>query len=483
MANKYIRHGETYCGDGTTSAAATSNGGVGAWNTKTYFEGTAPAYGAISAGDTIFIRSKDAAGADLSLTSATGTINLGSASATIAAPIKWVLDDGVVWSGISGTLTYKRTGAATHQLRAFNTLACNTPGKLIFVDEYTVNGGSSALLGVNNGCIVINPTFDCDNVTYGGVGGNPFAGLADNTNYTLINPIFNMGNKWYPALVVTAGYSKSTVVNPVVNLSVFNNTYPVFQVASYGATCSVYGGSISGAGATGGIVLAQVSDNSGGIVFSGTKLPTDVVERSAAPTGAGADAGIGAVGIDGGMGAYRIQRWGYADSRNDGNYPVLNGMYANSTNTGWAWKIRASNPSVGNMIELPMQGIYTDTGAVKTVTLDLLVGTNFDPNVTKANLWMDVCYTDDVTGQAKYVTTLDITSTAQLDASTAPWIPSINANQASYGAVTLNKRKLSVTTPTAIKKDTMVIACLRGTAKATSASLDLIFADSDPQLS
>ena len=483
MANKYIRHGETFNGDGTSSAAATSNGGVGAWNTKTYFEGTAPAYGAIAAGDTIFIRSKDAAGADLSLTSATGTINLGSAAATLAAPIKWILDDGVVWTGISGTLTYKRTGNATHLLRAFNTLACNAPGKLIFADEYAGNSGGFALLMVNNGCVVVNPTFDFDNVTFTSVGGLPFAGYSDNNNFSLINPIFNMGNRWYPALVQTTSYSKSVVVNPVINLSVFHNTYPLFQVEQYGAACSVYGGSASGAGSVGGIVLALVKETSSGIVFHGTTLPADIIERASVPTGAGPDAGIGAFGIDGGMGAYRIQRWGYADSRNDGNYPVLNGMYANSTNTGWAWKIRASNPSVCNMIELPMQGIYTETAAVKTVTLDLLVGTNFDPNVTKANLWMDVCYTDDATGQAKYVTTLDITSTSQLDASTAPWIPSINANQASYGAVTLNKRKLSVTTPTAIKKDTMVIACLRGTAKAASASLDLIFTDSDPQLS
>ncbi len=39
MANKYIIHGATYNGDGTTSSEAASDGAAGAWNTLTYFEG------------------------------------------------------------------------------------------------------------------------------------------------------------------------------------------------------------------------------------------------------------------------------------------------------------------------------------------------------------------------------------------------------------------------------------------------------------
>lgn len=68
MANKYIIHGATFNGDGTSSAEATSNGGVGAWNTITYFEGTAPAYGTLAAGDVVYIRSKDAGGSNITRT-------------------------------------------------------------------------------------------------------------------------------------------------------------------------------------------------------------------------------------------------------------------------------------------------------------------------------------------------------------------------------------------------------------------------------
>ena len=58
MADKFLRHGETFCGDGTASNAAASAGAVGAWNDINVFEGTAPASGALADGDVVYIRSK-----------------------------------------------------------------------------------------------------------------------------------------------------------------------------------------------------------------------------------------------------------------------------------------------------------------------------------------------------------------------------------------------------------------------------------------
>lgn len=105
MANKYIIHGATYNGDGTSSVAATSNGGVGAWNNINIFEGTAPAYGSLAAGDVIYIRSKTAAGADITRTQTAGVI-LGSSVGTTTNWVTWILDAGTIWPGIDGTLTY-----------------------------------------------------------------------------------------------------------------------------------------------------------------------------------------------------------------------------------------------------------------------------------------------------------------------------------------------------------------------------------------
>ena len=88
MANKYLIHGATYCGDGTASNEAASAGAAGAWNDINVFEGSAPAYGALAAGDTVFIRSKDVSGNNLVRTlSATAT--LGSAAATSSAWVTW----------------------------------------------------------------------------------------------------------------------------------------------------------------------------------------------------------------------------------------------------------------------------------------------------------------------------------------------------------------------------------------------------------
>ena len=97
MANKYIIHGATFCGDGTSNALAASNGAVGAWDNINILEGVAPAYGtAVAAGDIVFIRSKTAVGADITRT-LTATVTLGSAAATTANWVTWVLDNGSLW--------------------------------------------------------------------------------------------------------------------------------------------------------------------------------------------------------------------------------------------------------------------------------------------------------------------------------------------------------------------------------------------------
>src|SRR5574337_2055399 len=107
MATKYLIFGAAFNGDGTTSSEAASNGAAGAWNQSSILTGTAPTYGALAAGDTVNIRSKTGAGADADISNTLGaSITLGSASATATAPITWILDDGTIWAGKNGTLTY-----------------------------------------------------------------------------------------------------------------------------------------------------------------------------------------------------------------------------------------------------------------------------------------------------------------------------------------------------------------------------------------
>ena len=141
MANKYIIHGATYCGDGTSSAVASSNGGVGSWNDINVFEGIAPAYGtAPAAGDTVYIRSKTSAGADITRTLA-AAISLGSAAATVNNPIYFILDQGIIWSGITGTLTYQAgTSSYSVTIRAYNIIDGTTQDALVIKNTATTPG-------------------------------------------------------------------------------------------------------------------------------------------------------------------------------------------------------------------------------------------------------------------------------------------------------------------------------------------------------
>ena len=142
MANKYLIHGATYCGDGTASNEAASAGAAGAWNNINVFEGTAPAYGtAPVAGDFVYIRSKTSAGADITRT-LTADITIGSANATITNPVTWVLDNGAIWSGIDGKLSYQCSGGnCKTTVRSYNAVIAQTQSALEFV---TSNAWGSA---------------------------------------------------------------------------------------------------------------------------------------------------------------------------------------------------------------------------------------------------------------------------------------------------------------------------------------------------
>ena len=89
----------------------------------------------------------------------------------------------------------------------------------------------------------------------------------------------------------------------------------------------------------------------------------------------------------------------------------------------------------------------------------------------KRKLWISVTYTDDATGLQKSVTTRDHAGGA-LDTTTANWSATV------WGMVSFVKRKLSVTTPTAIRQNTPIVVTLFGTLTSATAN-DIYFVDSD----
>jgi hypothetical protein len=475
MATKYIRHGETYNGDGTSSAAATSNGGVGAWNNINVFEGTAPAYGtAPAAGDVVYIRSKDNAGANITRTMA-GAVSLGKSGLSSAQAVSWVVDGGSVWAGINGVVTYRRTDGHTITILAYNTIEAEAEDAWVIADEY-VSAAAQVMLQVNSGVVLRNLFCDFDNVTFNN-GGPSSIVLAGSTSggCTLINPRISLPNQWYYYVIAASDYSLAEIVNPRMTMGTNWTSYPIFSVGSYGSALRITGGSLTGAGATTGVKLLQLSGTAPGTAhLSGFSFPR-AMTAAVLPTANGTEACAQMMGIDGGgMGAYRMGRWGEMDSRSDGYYPTLNATYPDTGNSPWSWRVYPSNASRAHPCELGFFKVFTATAAAKTITAELLVA---DTIITanKGSLWFEVSYVDDATAAVKFVTSANLASSAALDTSSAAW------TAATWGAINLLKRKIAVTTPTSIKQNTMISMRLCATFKSASA-LDIFFVDPDPQL-
>lgn len=463
MANKYIRHGETYCGDGTTSAAAASDGGVGAWNNINVFEGTAPAYGALAAGDVVYMRSKDAGGANITRT-VTSDINIGSSAASEPNPITWVLDNGSVWSGNDGVLSYQYSGGnRLTSILAYNNVVALTPDAvtIVSVDQW---GYNSPFLKCNNGNYVKNLKLDVSAQT------NECSEVVRTVNAVMDNFTLIVGNLTGTSAVLSSegyNYGESTYINPIIEVRGTDISKALFYTEPYqgGQAFTVIGGRIFGTAADAGAVL--VRDNSTRLIrFIGTLFPRTMQIATSQNSLLRAEV----VGCDAdGTGGYLAERWGWATSRTDNYPPTLSATLPNTTLTPWAWRVYPRNAATSSPMRLVASKIYTDSAAIKTITQEILVATTM--TVSKASVWMTVEYIDNATGLPKHVDTRDFAAPA-LDASTANW------SATTWGMVNFSKRKLSVTTPTSIKPNTLVTVTLFGVVKSATAD-DIYFVDPD----
>ena len=472
MANKYIIEGATYCGDGTASNEAASAGAAGAWNNINVFEGTAPAYGTLAAGDLVYIRSKTYAGADIVRTVSGSNPVLGSASATSANWITWVVDGGTVWPGISGVLRYNHTGDNFVTARNYNRFVAEAPESLAFRGLHASPTFSYTLVTLQT-CVIENALFD-----WSAAGGGYGYGMivAAWSNARLINPKISV-NGFYDGVIKSAGDgSKLRCVNPQIELTALRTNVPVFyNNGSNLKRTEVVGGRIYGAGATTGAV---VIDDAAESLFVGVEFPkTMSFCRTTYRAEAGAHKLIGA---DGGAGAVLVEPWGTASSRADGYPPTLTAFLPNSTGTPWAWWIFPANPTISIPFSVPSAKIYTAAPETKTLTAEVLVADSIT-TATKATLWIEVEYIDNTTGESKFISSR-VPGGGALTSSTAAWDGADNGNDMTYGAINLVKRKLSVTTPTAIKQDSLVKVSLVGTVKAASAN-DILFFCPDVSLS
>ena len=457
MANKYLIHGATYNGNGTSSAEATVDGGVGAWNSLNVFDaiGT-PNYGggSLVAGDTVFIRSKDASGNNLTRT-LTATVTLGSAAATTANWVTWVLDNGTVWPGIDGTLTYNCPSTFVVTLRNFNNYTAMTQDAFRIVET---NAAASY-----KGYFGLGLTYSTTNllVDFGANTSSDGCHIVQVQGATFTN-LHIISNRRGTTLLRVDEYYRATYINPRIELLSTATTQPVFSTTGT-CTLDIQGGSVSGPGAVAGQTVFSLS-GAAQIRSVGFQFPKEMKALSQIRQ-TDPQASVNLIGTDGEMGGLFSDQWGLADSRDDNNYPKLNATLPDTANTPWSWKLCPANSSERFPLEMPMTQYFTDTAGTREITVNLLIATTLT-NVNKQTVWMTIDYTDNATGLKKSLNTRDYLAGA-LDVSTANWTAT------TYGAASLLKRKLSVVTPTAIKPNTPITVVLWSTVKAASTTDEL----------
>lgn len=463
MANKYIIEGAAFNGDGTSPDVATSNGGVGAWNTITYFEGATPAYGSIAAGDTVYIRSKTAAGADITrIISASASV--GSANATATDHVKWILDGGTIWTGVSGVLTYQTAGTTsnwTHTLRSYNSIYAEVRGTWVYYVTHV--SATGMCLSIGDACDVKNVRFDFSAQTTNG----SYIGSSGASSARFISCDLKIRSRQSGfGAFGFSDYSNITIVDTNIELTSVLTNAPVFRPGALGGKIEVLGGAVYGAGATTNVPLAQINGTTGGVFLYGTDIPK-TMSLTVPGTTSGNNGILEMVGVDGGAGsALADRRWGEMDSRTDGYYPTLNAFLPTTTQTPWSWKVWPNKTTRNIPFKVPSMKLYTGDAGVKTLTCNFLIADSILGADTEST-WLEVQYIDDATGLRKHIDTRTING-SPLATSAAPW------SATTYGAVNLLKRQIQVTTPTAVKKDTLVIATLRSFVNATSAN-DLMF--------
>lgn len=462
MADKHIIHGATFCGDGTASNAAASAGAVGAWNNINVFEGTAPASGALADGDVVYIRSKDAADTDIVRTIA-ATTSLGKAGVVAPNLVTWVLDNGDVWPGIDGTLTYTNSAALNVTTLVNNRIEAKTRGALI-VKNTATNPIAHSIVTNNSHTVGLK----VDYVAKTGIN-SIYIGIIQGIFEDCIFAPGRLGNNASPVVSNTTGAAaffqllncEWVLSNPNVSPQPLVGPYSTSYVSNIDLIgCRVSGG----VGYSGQVFCGSAGLNGTRIRMVGCDIPKAMTLCS---TISAPYIEVEAIGCDGGIGSHIEASWGYATSRSDNNPPTLSASLPDSASTPWSYRVYPRAPTQQAPMRLPIAKLFTGDPAAKTLTLEMLVADTLTP--TKDKVWGVLTYTDDTTGELKRVSSRDF---GTLVSSTAGW--TFDA----WGTVNFAKYKIALTTPTAIKKDTLILFTLFGTMLSATAD-DILFVDPD----
>lgn len=429
--------------------------------------------GAQNAGDTITMRSKSGAGVDGDITvTMSGSITLGSSSATETAPITWILDDGTVWSGKNGTLTYTSSSTSyTITLRGNNIFHARTEYHWILENTATSPPAGMFVLGG----ISVGMKFNLPNKNAASTGYIALNAASPGDITYAIRPYFYFNNIATYAFYTTLGTFKAVLESPVIELAnAPSAATPLFRVNT--TSIFVNGGQIIGSGTASNVYLADTTA-AGEIACNGLVVPKAILPASQASTPVRYFR-LSCKGLDGATGGALVESWGHGDSLNlVNNYPTLNALNPDSGGTGLSWKIWPRWATRFDPAKLSFSKLYTSAHASKTITTYFCAETPWGGSIglDKSTVWVEISYTDHTTGAHKHISSLEPTG-GSLTSSSAGW------SSTSWGAVSLSKYEIALTTPTDIKQDTDVIITWHCSA-AASGTNDILFVDPDPQFS
>lgn len=471
MASKYVDTSATYCGDGTSSAQAASAGATGAWNDiLDAFAGT-PDYGTLAAGDHVYIRTKDASHANMSLT-ATGNIAFGT-TATVTAPIVWEFDNGSVWSE-GGVFTFNMASYGVN-FTDFNHVKCYSGNWKVLDTSGEANGASNNsfnLLSFASQIIDgIQWEFYATSSKWTGT-----TAVQANKRCVLLNPIINVFKNfsYVYAMIRSGAGSYLKLVNAQIDYgSAYVTESALFYIVDY-ARVEVLGGKVYNSLASRYISYNWLNYAASNLPyflnFDGfdpgllTYLNLALVKAESPPTIVTADTIFFRLNnIPGGKFDFWEETGGNETTWRYGqSFPTLNAQLPDFS-TPWSIRCcpRYAKSSAWTAPSLKLSKSCSLAEDVRDITIELLINTSYTD--IQGNDWFaHVTYVDATTGLSKGVSTW---SSASLTSSTAAW------SSTSYGGETYAKYKIVCTTPTAIKQYTAVtveVNCGRSMPTTTS---------------
>ena len=470
MANKYIDVSATFNGDGTASNQAASAGAVGAWNNFVNCLKNTPGYGSIAAGDRIFVRTKN--GTNLTQVEAS-TITMAT-SATVAAPVEWVFDDGTVWVSGDGIFTLSLSGvdllfadwnhfyAGTGETRRFTLL--NTHSGIT-----QITGGQFGMAVYQNILFDVSPTSNTNTrLVY-------YRNRVNGIRTKLVNPYFNLyscNTEGFFPLLLGRDNGGFYIINPTFNFNGADRQLSIFSPSPYGQTVTIIGGRILNAVTGKHFVLRNAESLTYVNIFDlhGFDLGAASILTSLTPLSDSRDNRRVTY-------TSRVNPFDFISYNNNGffewwdyqNYPTLNATLPNGR--PWSVRITPSGARAGWPYQYAMTSkLYTLAPATKTITCELLIENTYTPKNNE--FWVELTYVDNATGVTTGLSSFSLGG--EILTSSAAWSSVLFGDPAK----TFNKYKIQITTPTSIKQYSQInMAVVVG--RPSINQLDYMFVDPD----